>query len=408
MTNSLRKRERQKPKGPKILKSKSILLGVSGSVAAHKSIDLTRRLRDEGASVTAVMTEASRYFVTPLSLQVASGNKVYTSLFEEPMAHIDLSARADLMVIAPATANIIAKFANGVADDLLSTCLLSFGGRIVIAPAMNWRMYDNRFFRENLDRVISSGVVQVGPEKGDLACGEEGAGRMAEVPDIVEAIRAGLSGKDLAGEKIVVTAGPTREYLDPVRFISNRSSGKMGFAVAKAARDRGAEVTLISGPSALRKPGGLKVVRVETGEEMMKAVKEEIGRGAGVLVMAAAVADFSPVAKAEVKIEKTREMTLQLRMTDDIIAAAARMEKRPFIVGFAAETGRNIERAREKMRSKTMDMVVFNDVTEPGAGFDVDTNSAVIIDRHGEKVLGLMSKDLVAGAILDRLVEIKA
>jgi phosphopantothenoylcysteine decarboxylase / phosphopantothenate---cysteine ligase len=365
-------------------------------------------LRDEGASVTVVMTEASRHFVTPLSLEVASQNKVYTSFLDEPMAHIDLPSRADLMVIAPATANIISKFANGIADDLLSTCLLSFGGSIVIAPAMNWRMYQNRFFRENLNKVISSGAVQVGPEKGDLACGEEGTGRMSEVPEIVEAIKAELAVKDLAGEKIVVTAGPTREYLDPVRFISNRSSGKMGFAIARAARDRGAEVTLISGPTALRKPSGLKVIEAETAEEMMKSVKESIKGGTSVLIMAAAVADFSPVVKAVGKIEKADEMALQLRRTDDITAAAAQMEGKPFIIGFAAETGRHIERAREKMRCKGMDMVIFNDVTETGAGFDWDTNSVIIIDREQEKVLGLMSKDSVAEAILDRLVEIKA
>ena len=354
------------------------------------------------------MTESSRQFVTPLSLEVASSNRVYTSLFDEPLSHIDLPSKADLMVIAPATANIISKFANGIADDLLSTCLLAYGGKIVIAPAMNWRMYENRFFRENLDKVLSSGVVQVGPEKGGLACGEDGIGRMAEVPDIVEAIKAELALKDLTGKKFVVTAGPTREYIDPVRFLSNRSSGKMGFAIARAAKNRGADVTLISGPTAIKKPSGLKVIEAETAEEMKESVKEEAGRGVDVLVMAAAVADFSPLVRAEGKIEKTDEMTIQLRRTDDIITIAAQMETRPFIIGFAAETGRHIERARDKMNRKGMDMVVFNDVTEPGAGFDVDSNSVVIIDPEGEKALPTMSKDSVADAILDRLVEIKA
>jgi phosphopantothenoylcysteine decarboxylase / phosphopantothenate---cysteine ligase len=365
-------------------------------------------LRDEGASVTVVMTEASQRFVTPLSLEVASQNKVYTSLFDDPMAHIDLPSSADLMVIAPATANVISKFANGLADDLLSTCLLSCGCKIVIAPAMNWRMYENRFFRENLRKVTSSGALQVGPEKGELACGEEGTGRMAGVSEIVEAIKSELTVKDLVGEKIVVTAGPTREYLDPVRFISNRSSGKMGFALARAARDRGAEVTLISGPTALGKPTGLKVIEIETAGEMMESVKEAIRGGTSVLIMAAAVADFSPVVKSGGKLEKADVMALPLRRTDDITAAAAQMEGRPFIIGFAAETGRHIERARDKMRRKGMDMVIFNDVTEPGAGFDEDTNSVVIIDREQEKVRGLMSKDSVAEAILDRLIEIKA
>jgi phosphopantothenoylcysteine decarboxylase/phosphopantothenate--cysteine ligase len=353
------------------------------------------------------MTDASRRFVTPLSLEVASQEKVHTSLFDDPMVHIDLPSRADLMVIAPATANIISKFANGIADDLLSTCLLSFAGRIVLAPAMNWRMYENRFFQENLNKVVSSGVVQVGPERGGLACGEEGTGRMAGVAEIVEAIRAVFTVKDLAGERVVITAGPTRENIDPVRFVSNRSSGKMGFAIAKAARDRGAEVILISGPSALGKPGGMKVIEVETAGEMMDAVKEETRR-ASLLVMAAAVADFSPVVRAAEKIEKTDEISLQFRRTDDIAAAVAGMEERPFIIGFAAETGKHMERAREKMHRKGLDMIVFNDVTEPGSGFDVDTNSAVIIDREGEKTLGMMSKDSLADAILDSFVEMKA
>ena len=404
----MRRRKRKKLERPKILKSKAILLGISGSIAAYKSIDLTRRLRDEGASVTVVMTESSRQFVTPLSMEVASGNRVYTSLFDEPMAHIDLPSRADLMVIAPATANIVSKFAGGIADDLLTTCLLSYNGRIVIAPAMNWRMYENVFFRENLDKVIARGAVQVGPGEGSLACGEEGAGRMADVPEIVETIKSELTLKDLAGQKVIVTAGPTREYMDPVRFFSNRSSGRMGFAIAKAARNRGAEVTLISGPTALRRPSGMKVIETETAEEMLKSVEDEIRPGAGMLVMAAAVADFFPVIREKDKIEKTGEMTVQLRGTADITAAVSRMQKRPFIVGFAAETGRRLDRARDKMQRKGMDMVVFNDVTEPGAGFDVDTNSVVIIDRGGEKVLGLMSKESVAEAILDRVIEIKA
>jgi phosphopantothenoylcysteine decarboxylase/phosphopantothenate--cysteine ligase len=213
----------------RILKNKRIFLGVTGGVAAYKSIDLIRRLRDAGASVTVTMTEAAGRFVTPLSLEVASQNKVYSSLFSEPMAHISLPAASDIMVIAPATANIISKFALGLADDLLSTCFLSYCGKTVIAPAMNWRMYENRVFRENLEKLLSHGVIQVGPERGSLACGQEGIGRMAEPAEIVEAVEAALSQKDLADEKIVIAAGPTREYLDPVRFISNRSSGKMGY-----------------------------------------------------------------------------------------------------------------------------------------------------------------------------------
>ena len=257
----------------KVLKSKSILLGITGGVAAYKSIDLIRRLREEDASVTVIMTEASKYFVTPLSLQAASSNTVYTDLFSNPMAHITLPSQADIMVIAPATANIIGKFAAGIADDLLSTCLLSYNGKTVIAPSMNWRMYENPVLRKNLGQLLSRGVIQVGPEKGPLACGEEGTGRMSDIMDIVEAIKSALATKDLLQEKIVVTAGPTREYIDPVRFFSNRSSGRMGYALARAALRRGAEVTLISGPSALSPPKGLHFISVETAEDMRHAVE---------------------------------------------------------------------------------------------------------------------------------------
>jgi phosphopantothenoylcysteine decarboxylase/phosphopantothenate--cysteine ligase len=398
----------KRKKNLRILKNKRVFLGITGGVAAYKSIDLARRLRDEGASVVIAMTEAAKQFVTPLSLEVASQHKVYTSLFAEPMAHISLPAATDIMVIAPATADIIAKLAHGTADDLLSTCFLSYGGKVVIAPSMNWRMYENRIFRENLERLLSLGVIQVGPERGDLACGEEGIGRMAEPAEIVEVVKAALTEKDLSKEKVVITAGPTREYLDPVRFISNRSSGKMGYALAKIARNRGAQVTLISGPSSLKKPIGVGFIDVETAAEMMEAVKKTVQEDATVLIMAAAVADFSPTLTSKAKIEKNGGIKIALRPTEDIVSAVSASRKKPFIIGFAAETGNNITRAAEKMKNKKMDMIVFNDVTQPGAGFDVDTNRVVIIDRNGTVKLDIMSKDAVADAIFDRLLEIKA
>jgi phosphopantothenoylcysteine decarboxylase/phosphopantothenate--cysteine ligase len=407
LTNSSPRGKERSLKIWKTLKNKTVLLGVSGGIAAYKSIDLVRRIKDEGASVSVVMTDAARHFVTPLSLQTASQNTVYTSLFDHPLAHIRLPSEADLMVVAPATANIIAKFANGIADDLLSTCFLAFRGTAVIAPSMNWRMYENPYFRENLSKLVSSGIIQVGPEKGDLACGEKGKGRMAEVPEILETIKGALSLKDLAGEKIVVTAGPTREYLDPVRFISNRSSGKMGFALAREARDRGAGVVLISGPSTLGRPSGVDFVGVETAEEMLGAVEKEMDKGASVLIMAAAVSDFGPAETSSGKLEKGGGLALKLRPTADIVSTIAGRRKRPFIIGFAAETGKNINRAKKKMTDKGMDMVVFNDVTEPGAGFDVDTNRVVIIDGRGETRCDLMSKEQVAEAVIDRLVEMK-
>jgi phosphopantothenoylcysteine decarboxylase / phosphopantothenate---cysteine ligase len=354
------------------------------------------------------MTEASKHFITPLSLEVASQQKVFSSVFDEPMAHISLPASADLMLIAPATANMISKLAHGAADDLLSACFLSYTGKAIIAPAMNRRMYENRTVQENLAKLASSGVSQVGPERGSLACGEEGIGRMADVADIVEAAREALTKKDLAGEKIVVTAGPTREYLDPVRFISNRSSGKMGYALAKAARNRGAEVTLISGPTSLRVPGGVSFVGVETSGEMADAVKKTVQHNATVLIMAAAVADFGPVRRFETKVGKEELTSLELRRTEDIISSVSGKKKRPFIIGFAAETGADIARAEAKMKRKKMDMIVFNDVTEPGAGFDVDTNRVVVIDGKGSTRLGTMGKDAVADAIFDRLLEIRA
>jgi phosphopantothenoylcysteine decarboxylase/phosphopantothenate--cysteine ligase len=353
------------------------------------------------------MTEAARRFATPLSFEVASQNKVYSSLFEEPLAHISLPAKADVMVVAPATANTIAKLAHGLADNLLSTCFLAFRGKVIVAPAMNQKMYESSVVRNNLAILASLGVVQVGPGTGALACGEEGIGRMAEPAEIVEAIKSILAEKDLSSERIVITAGPTREYLDPVRFISNRSSGKMGYALARAARDRGARVTLISGPSSLRKPEGVTYIGVETASDMKEAVMQAVADDATVLVMAAAVADFSPGAKSPRKIEKGRGMTLRLSPTPDIITAVSSSADSPFIIGFAAETGKYPARAAEKMKKKKMDMIVFNDVTEAGAGFDVETNKVEIIDRNGRRKLGLMSKDDVANAIFDRFLEIK-
>lgn len=378
-------------------------------MAAYKAVDLARRLRDAEASVTIMMTEASQRFITPLSLECASQNRVYSSLFDEPMAHIRLPAEADLIIIAPATANTIAKFAHGIADDLLSTCFLAATGRkIIVAPAMNWRMYESPACRRNLDLLRSAGVIQVGPESGSLACGEEGIGRMAEVPEIIDAAIAALSPKDLAGETVVVTAGPTREYIDPVRFISNRSSGKMGFALARAARNRGAAVTLVTGPSSLTPPSGINCIRTETSGEMLHAVKNQVKSGATILVMAAAVADFSPARPGTTKIDKNDLTALDLRRTEDIITAVASADRKPFIVGFAAETGQNLDRAKRKMKEKGMDMLVFNDVSAQDAGFDVDTNRVVILDPAGKEELALMSKDDVADAIFNRLLQIKA
>lgn len=391
----------------KVLKNKSVLLGVTGSIAAYKAVDLIRRLKDEGLSVTVVMTESAKNFITPLSLEAASQNKVYTDLFINSMAHIELSSQADLLIVAPATANIIGKFARGIADDLLSTCFLAFNGTTVIAPSMNWRMYENPFFQENLRALLSRGIIQIGPEKGSLACGEEGTGRMSDVSDIIECTKSIFTKKDLSNEKILVTAGPTREYLDPVRFISNKSSGKMGFAIARAALRRGAEVTLISGYSSLKQPKGLKFISVETSQDMLNAVNKEL-RDSTVIIMSAAVSDFSPVETSKGKIKKTDELILRFRKTTDIISQIANKKNRPFIIGFSAETGWHIERAKKKLREKKMDMIVLNNISEKGSGFDTDTNKVIIIDNQKQTSLPLMSKESVADALLDRMKKIKA
>ena len=240
-----------------MLKNRKILIGITGSVAAYKTIDLIKKLRSEGASVSTIMTEASQKFITPLSIEIASGEAVYLDMFASPMSHITLPASADVFIVAPATANIIGKYANATADDFLSTALLAYSGKVIIAPAMNWRMYENPAVQKNISYLKSVGVAFVGPERGSLACGEEGIGRIADIDEIVETAIAILTPQDMTGEKIVVTAGPTREYIDPVRFISNRSSGKMGFSIAKAARRRGADVTLITGPVSLKPPKGV-------------------------------------------------------------------------------------------------------------------------------------------------------
>ncbi|NOZ25297.1 MAG: bifunctional phosphopantothenoylcysteine decarboxylase/phosphopantothenate--cysteine ligase CoaBC [Nitrospirae bacterium] len=390
---------------PSSLKSRRVILAVTGGVAVYKAADLVRRLKSEEADVTVVMTEASRRFVSPLTFESLSGNKVYTDVFSDPLAHVSLPAGADLLVIAPATANMIGKLASGIADDMVSLTFLAFRGPVIFAPAMNWRMYGHPVVQRNIRTLRGLGLLEVEPEEGELACGERGVGRMADVGRIVEAAKGCLSKKDLAGRRLLVVAGPTREYIDPVRFISNRSSGKMGYALAAVAARRGADVTLISGPVALDPPPGADVVRVETSEEMLEAVKRHV-READILVMAAAVADFVPEDYSPVKREKGEGFVLRLRPAPDIVKAVSGTGERPFIVGFSAETGPDTAKARRKLEDKGMDFIVFNDVTVDGAGFDSDTNKISIIDREGIADYPLMSKEACAEVILDRCVEL--
>ena len=381
------------------LKNKHILLAVTGGIAAYKATEIVRRLKAENASVTVLMTEASRQFITPLTFESLTGNKVYTDIFSAPLSHINLPESADAFVIAPATANIIGKIASGIADDMVALSLLAFRGPVIFAPAMNWRMYEHPVVRRNLKILREMGLYEVIPDEGELACGGYGVGRMASIERIIEAVKGCLCRKDLAGLRVVVTAGPTREYIDPVRFISNRSSGKMGYALAEVAMRRGADVTLISGPTSIEPPSGVDIIRVETSKEMSEAVKGNI-KGAQILVMAAAVADFVPEDPSSVKKEKETALTLKLRPAADIIKTVTK-KKGLFVIGFSAETGPNIAKAKKKLREKGMDFIVFNDVTLDNAGFDSDMNKISIIDRKGVRDYPLTGKEECAERIFD-------
>jgi len=399
--SSERKPLSQSPKG---LSSREILLAVTGSVAAYKSAELIRRLRDEGAGVSVIMTEASKRFITPLSLELASGRRALAGLFNEPLSHIDLPSRADVFVIAPATANIIAKLANGIADDLVSTSALAYKGPLIIAPAMNWRMYENPAFRRNLKRIKEDGSTVVEPQCGTLACGEVGVGKMASPEAIISAIKGSLREKDLLGRKLIITAGPTREYIDRVRFISNPSSGKMGFALTVESAQRGADVVLISGPVGLEPPTGVRYIEVETTKEMRDAVFSNLS-DTDAVIMSAAPADFSPIKRVEGKLNKDSIKNLELRKTPDILSELGSIKGRDFLlVGFSAEAGENIDRAKRKLLNKHSDIIVLNDITLEGSGFGSDSNKVVIIDRKRIKRLPLMSKSEVARVLIDRIV----
>ena len=392
------------------LGGRSIVVGMSGGTAAYKACELVRLLVQAGAAVQVVMTENAQHFVTPLTLQTLSGRPVATDTFsltqESEIGHIRLADQADAIVVAPATANLLAKMAHGLADDLLSTALLATRAPIVVAPAMNVHMWEHPATRANVATLQSRGVRVVGPGRGSLACGYEGEGRLVEVAEIVEAIETALAPQDLAGERIVVSAVPTREALDPVRFLSNHSSGKMGFAIARVARRRGAEVTLVHGPVALAPPPGVTTVPVTTAREMQRELARAFAK-ATALVMAAAVADHRPrdVASRKLKRGAAARSTLPLVANADIVRTLARTKGRRVVIGFAAETGDGEREARRKLAEKGLDLIVLNDVTAAGAEFGADTNLVHLLDRRGGDVrLPLLSKEDVAGHILDWLV----
>jgi len=390
-----------------------IVLGVSGGIAAYKTPDLVRRLRDVGADVRVVMTPNAARFVAPLALATVSEHGVILEQWGDPehggVDHIEIARWAELLLIAPATANIIAKLAVGIADDALSTYAVAHRGPIAIAPAMNTFMLQHPTVQQNLATLRSRGVVVLDPDSGLLACGDEGAGRMPDPPDIAAFVKQRFfAALDLEGKSILVTAGPTREAIDPVRFISNRSSGKMGYAIADAAVRRGASVTLVSGPTSLMPPAGLAaVLRVTTAEEMRDAVVTELPKHQ-VVIKAAAVADYAPAEVSDRKIKKEAtgaEMMLSLRRTPDILAEIGSAAQRPFVVAFAAETDSVEENAREKLLRKNADMIVANDVSDASIGFDSDQNAVVVIARDGSTTaIEKGPKIAVANRILDLVV----
>ena len=396
-----------------MLKGRKIVLGVTGGIAAYKAAELVRELVRSGAEVFVVMTRNAQAFITPLTFQTLSGHSVTTELFslteESEIGHIALADRAELLAIAPATANIIGKIAAGIADDILTTIVMAAKAPVLMAPAMNVHMWENPVCQENIRKLRSRGFHFIDPEAGDLACGYEGKGRLAEIPAIVEEIRSILSPKDLSGETLLVTAGPTEEPIDPVRFLSNRSSGKMGFAVARAARRRGAQVILVSGPSALPAPSGVKFIPVRTASEMREAVLGSLP-GVSMLIMAAAVSDYRPKGTSPEKIKKSRaELTLPLELNPDILHEAGQRKEKRLLIGFAAETESLLANARKKLAEKNLDLIVANDVRLPGAGFQVDTNVVKLIDRSGKvEELPLMSKEDLADCVLDRVLLLRS
>jgi phosphopantothenoylcysteine decarboxylase/phosphopantothenate--cysteine ligase len=395
-----------------MLKGKVVILGVTGGIAAYKAVELLRLLTKAGADVHVIMTEGAMEFVAPLTFQTLSMNPVATSLFnllsEREIGHIALADRADLMVIAPATANTVGKISNGIADDMLTTTAMATKAPILIAPAMNVNMYQSPAYRDNEARLKSRGVLFAEPVKGTLACGWEGEGKLQEPQVIFQEVVAALSKKDLSGERILVTAGPTREEIDPVRFISNHSSGKMGYSIAAAARRRGADVTLVTGPASVHKPYGVEIVPVVSAREMREAVMSR-AIDCSVIIKAAAVADYRPAERSGKKIKKgAAPATLELVRNPDILEELGKVKGESILVGFAAETEDLLRNARSKLKRKNLDMIVANDVSRPGAGFDGETNMARLIFRDGRsEELPLMSKDEMADIILDRIVELK-
>ncbi len=395
------------------LRDKTIVVGITGGIAAYKMPETVRALVQAGARVRVILSRAAEEFVTPLTLQTLSGQPVSRVTFdltsESEIGHIRLADEAHALLIAPATANVIAKFATGIADDLLTTVVLAVRAPVVVAPAMNVHMYDNPIVRANVRRLSDLGWLVVEPDSGPLACGHEGLGRLPDAEVLVEEVERAVAEQDLSGVRMLVTAGPTWEALDPVRHLANRSSGKMGYAIARVARRRGAEVTLVSGPTALRAPRGITLERVTAAQEMEQAVVRH-ARDADVVIMAAAVGDYRPAEPARQKMKRgAGELQLRLIPNPDILARLGSVPGSRILVGFAAETSNLVANARRKLQAKGVHLMVANDVTKEGAGFDADTNIVSVIDRSGRvERLEKMTKEEVAGTVLDRVRQLRA
>ncbi|WP_122788477.1 bifunctional phosphopantothenoylcysteine decarboxylase/phosphopantothenate--cysteine ligase CoaBC [Intestinibacillus sp. Marseille-P6563] len=394
------------------LQGKSVVLCVTGGIAAYKAADLTSKLKKKGAEVFILMTESATEFITPLTLEVLSNNRVTVDMFNREfpweVEHISLAKRADVFVVAPATANVIGKAAHGIADDMVTTTLMATKAPLVIAPAMNTGMYENPVVQQNIELLRARGTRFVEPASGRLACGDTGKGKLADPAEIVHAIECAATPQDLAGVSVLVTAGPTREAMDPVRFLSNHSTGKMGYAIAQSAQMRGASVTLVSGPVGLDAPAGVQVVPVVSAQDMRDAVMERLDKTDWV-IKAAAVGDYRPKQAAEDKLKKKNdEMSVELVRNPDILAEIGHMKRdNQLVCGFSMETRDLLDNSRAKLEKKNCDMMVANNLRTKGAGFAHDTNVATLLYRDGtNESLSLMRKDDLADIVLDRLLQI--
>jgi phosphopantothenoylcysteine decarboxylase/phosphopantothenate--cysteine ligase len=390
--------------------NRNVLLGVTGGIAAYKSAELVRQLQERGATVRVIMTRGAMEFITPLTLQALSGNPVHTELLDEEaeqgMGHIELARWADLLLIAPATADLIARLAAGRADDLLTTAALATAAPLMLAPAMNQQMWRDPATEANISTLAARGYHLVGPAAGEQACGDIGPGRMEQPVQIAEAADQLFPSGLLTGKRVVITAGPTREALDPVRYISNHSSGKMGYALARAAAEAGAVTTLVSGPVSLPVPDRVRALPVESATDMLQQCLDLLG-DCDIFIACAAVADYRPSAMEQQKIKKgPEEITLQLVRNPDIVAAVASSEQRPFTVGFAAETTDVLNYARDKMQRKNLDMIVANDVADRSIGFNSDQNAVTVLWRNGEQALPRAGKDSIARQIIELIAQL--